>query len=298
MKITNKLGLPKAFVKMAESDYEYKPKQYSVTSLLKGTREIILERRYHHEIEQDVSDMIWLLFGTAVHSILEHHEADEHEVKEHYLKVPIGDYTLSGRCDLYNKKTKTITDYKTCSVWKIIYGDFEDWRQQLLMYAYMFRTKGYEVEQGEIIALLKDHSKGQAQRKKDYPDLPVKRLIFQFTEKDFEEIEEWIIAKFEEIAEAEKLPDDELSICTPEQRFNDGDKFAVKEEGRKTALRVLDSLDEAIQWAKMNKKGDYIEIRYGKNKKCENYCNVNKFCNYYKEMKERKNRKVALNEVN
>lgn len=298
MKITNKLGLPKAFVKMAESDYEYKPKQYSVTSLLKGTREIILERRYHHEIEQDVSDMIWLLFGTAVHSILEYHEADEHEVKEHYLKVPIGDYTLSGRCDLYNKKTKTITDYKTCSVWKIIFGDFKDWRKQLLIYAYMFRQKGYEVEQGEIIALMKDHSKGQAGRKKDYPKLPVKRINFKFSKKDFKEIEDWLTKKFVDIAEAERLEDNDLPICTPEQRFNSGDKYAVKEKGRKTALRVLDSMKEAEKWMKKNGKGDFVEIRYGKNKKCENYCNVNKFCNYYKEMKERKNRKVALNETN
>lgn len=74
MKITNKYGLPQAFVTMAESDYQYRDKRYSVSSLLKGTREIILERRHHDKIEQDVSDMIWLLFGTTVHSILEQHE--------------------------------------------------------------------------------------------------------------------------------------------------------------------------------------------------------------------------------
>lgn len=280
MKITNKLELPQSFVKMAESDYTYKDKQYSVTSLLKGVREVILERRYHDEIEQDVSDMIWLLFGIAVHSILEHHEADEHETKEHYVKVPIGEYTLSGRCDLYNAKTKTITDYKTCSVWKIIFGDYEDWRKQLLIYAYMFREKGFEVEQGEVIALMKDHSKGQAQRKKDYPDLPVKKLTFKFTEKDFGEMEEWIVEKFKEIAVAEKLPDNELPLCTPEERFNSGDKYAVMKNGRKRALRVLDSMDEAERWLR-NNGGDYIETRLGEDKKCEDYCRVNQFCNYY-----------------
>ena len=139
MRITNKLGLPEAFVKMAETDYQYKEKQYSVTSLLRGIRETILLRRYHNNIEQDVSDMIWLLFGTAVHNILEHQEEGKHELKEENLKIKIGDYTLSGRFDLYNAKTKTVTDYKTCSVWKMIFGDFADWRKQLLIYAYMLK---------------------------------------------------------------------------------------------------------------------------------------------------------------
>lgn len=282
MNITNKLGLPQAFVKMAESDYQYTPGRYSVSSLLKGTREAILERRHHNEIEQDVSDMIWLLFGTAVHHILSHHEPSEHEVQEHYLTTPIGNYILSGKCDLYNSQTKTITDYKTCSVWKAIFGDYEDWRMQLLIYAYLFRKNGYEVEHGEIIAIMKDHSKTQAMYKADYPELPVKRIIFDFTEDDFEFIETWLEAKFAEIAIAEQLPDDELPLCSPEERYNSGDKYAVMKKGRKSALRVLDTLEEAEQWMQ-EKDGDFIEPRPGEDKKCLSYCNANVFCNYYKE---------------
>jgi hypothetical protein len=44
MKITNKLGLPEAFVQMAQSDYKPTPKRYSATALLKGVREVVLER--------------------------------------------------------------------------------------------------------------------------------------------------------------------------------------------------------------------------------------------------------------
>ena len=282
MKITNKLGLPQALVNMAKQEYECEENKYRVTSLLKGTREAILERRHQHEIEQDVSDMIWLLFGTAVHSVLEHHEVGEHEVKEHRLKVPIGDYILSGQFDLYNAKTKTVTDYKTCSVWKVIFSDYEDWNQQLLIYSYMLKTKGYDVKQGEIIALMKDHSKAQAKRKKDYPKLPVKKLTFEFTEQDFLDIEEWLKEKFAEISEVEKLPDSELPLCTPEERFNSGDKFAVMKKGRKTALRVLDSHEDAMEWMQ-NNSGDFIQIRPGEDKKCEDYCSACEFCNYYQE---------------
>lgn len=286
MKITNKLGLPQAFVSMAESDYEYKDKQYSVTSLQKGVRQTILERRYHNEIEQDVSDMIWLLFGTAVHNILDHQEEGEYEFKEEYLKISIGDYKLSGRFDLYNAETKIVTDYKTCSVWKIIYQDFEDWRQQLLMYAYMLKSIGIPTTKGEVIAIMKDHSKSKAKYDASYPELPVFKITFNFSEKDYKEIEIFLKEKFAEIEKAEKLSDEELPICTPEERFNSGNKYAVMKKGRKSALRVLDTEEEAKEWMEKNQKGEYIETRLGEDKKCNDYCRVNEFCSHYQKTRQ------------
>ena len=282
MIITNKLNLPESFVNMAKQDYIFADNEYRVTSLLKGIRETILERRHKDEIEQDVSDMIWLLFGTAVHSIIEHHKEGDYEFKEERIKVCIGDYILSGQFDLYNAETKTITDYKTCSVWKVIFGDYSDWRKQTLIYAYMISRFGFDVENAEIVALMKDHSKRDAKIKDNYPPLPVQKITFHFTAEDFIEIEEWLKSRFAEIAEAEKLPDDELPLCTPEERFNSGDKYAVMKKGRKTAMRVLDSMEEAEKWMADN-GGDFIETRKGEDKKCKDYCSVCQFCNYYKE---------------
>lgn len=282
MIITNKLNLPSPFVSLAQRDYVYEPNEYRVTSLLKGIRETILERRHHKEIERDVSDMVWLLFGTAVHGILEKHQELGHELKEERIKVPIGDYILSGQFDLYNDETKIVTDYKTASVWKIIFGDFEDWRRQILIYCLMLRKIGFDAQGGQIVAFLKDHSKRDAKIKPDYPQFPVQVVKFNFTDDDFKECEEWLQARFEEIAAAEKLPDDELPICTSDERFNSGDKFAVMKKGRKTALRVLDSMEEAEQW-KAENGGDEIVIRPGEDKKCLDYCAACEFCNYYKE---------------
>lgn len=292
MKITNKMKLPRAFVEMARSDYEYKPKRYSVTSLLKSTREAILERRHHKEIEQDVSDMIWLLFGRAAHNILENQSEGDYEIKEAGLQVKFGDYTLSGRFDLYDDKSKTISDYKVCSVWKVIYGNFDDWRRQLLIYAYMMKAIGFEVNKGEIVAIMRDHSKRDAKYKKEYPRLPVKRIKFKFTKKDFAEIEKWLEMRFKEIEAAEQLDDDDLPLCTSEERFNSGDTFAVMRKGRKTALRVLGSMNEAREWMKAN-GGDYIDVRPGEDKKCIDYCRVCEFCNYYKEQIKLLNKEVS-----
>jgi len=135
MKITNKLNLPSAFVNMANEEHEVKDKCYSVTEILSGVREIIFKRRYKNEITQDVSDMINLIFGSAIHHVLE--QADKENITEQRLEVEIQDgYYLTGKFDLFNPETATIEDYKSSTVWKIIFGDFEDWKKQGLMYAW------------------------------------------------------------------------------------------------------------------------------------------------------------------
>lgn len=283
MIITNNLKLPAPFVNMAQRDYIYEPNEYRVTSLLKGVRETILERRHDAEIERDVSDMVWMLFGTAVHGVLEKHEEGGNELKEQRIKIPFGDYVLSGQFDLYNDTTKTVTDYKTASVWKIIFGDFEDWRRQLLIYCYMLRKIGFDAQGGEIVAFLKDHSKRDAKIKPDYPQFPVKKVSFAFSDDDFIECEQWLSDRFALISRAENLPDDELPLCTPEERFNSGDKYAVMKKGRKTALRVIDSLEEAERW-KSEHGGDEIQKRPGEDKKCLDYCSACQFCSHYKEV--------------
>ena len=281
MKITNNMGLPTPFLQAVELDRTYTEGEYRVTSLLKGIRETILERRHSEEIEQDVADMIWMIFGTAVHSILEKSQEADHEFKEERLKVEIGDYVLSGQFDLFDTQTGIVKDYKTCSVWKLVFGDFQDWRTQLLIYGWMLRKIGFEVKGGEIAALIKDHSKRDAKIKADYPKYPVQAISFRFVEEDFTAIEEFLFAKFNEIKECEQMSDDELPICTMEERYNSGNKYAVMKNGRKTALRVLDTMQDAEEWKKAN-SGDSIEIREGEDKKCIDYCAVAPFCSYAK----------------
>lgn len=289
MKITNAMNLPAPFVSLAEGDeYPIAPNEYRVTSLLKGVREAILERRHGGEITRDVSDMVWLLFGTAVHGVLEQHQETGTQFKEERIKVPFEEYVLSGKFDLYDAETKVVTDYKTASVWKIIFGDFSDWRRQTLIYCYMLRRIGFDAQGGEIVAFLKDHSKRDAKVKSGYPKFPVQTVKFRFTDADFAECEDWLRARFAEIRAAEKLADDDLPVCTPDERFNSGDKYAVMKKGRKTALRVLDTLEAAEQWRTDN-GGDYIETRRGEDKKCADYCSACEFCNYYQERRAAQN---------
>lgn len=284
MNLTNKLNLPQPFVDAVTREYTYKEKQYSVTSLLKGTMQTILERRYDNVIEQDVSDMVWAIFGTAVHSVLENSQETETQLKENKLAIDIGEYKLSGIFDLYDEKTKTVTDYKTGTTWKVIFNDWDDYRNQLLMYAYMLKTIGFECDKGEIVMFLKDHSKTKAKTDASYPQYPVYIKKFAFNDSDFDDIEKFIYAKFEEIKKCESLPDEELPPCTPEERWHKGDTWAVKKEGRKSALKVCQSEEEAKAYIESHDLDNkhFIEFREGKDGRCDDYCNVKDYCPFYK----------------
>lgn len=289
MKITNNLNLPQPFVSAVESEYVPTPQQYSVTTVLNPSRYVILSRRHNSEVEQDVADMIWMLFGTAFHSILENSRAEEEQLQEQYLKQDLGmfdkeleGYKLSGKADLLDTKTNTMIDYKTTSVYKVMFGDYEDWRKQLLMYAWLFRQQGYEVNKGQIVALMKDHSKSKAKFDRTYPQYPVKVIDFEFNDQDFVDIEKEIIDKFKELKRCEQLKDNELPMCSTEERWNDGNKYAVKKKGNKRAERVFDTKEQAEEYMK-DKEGYEIEERLGEDRRCMEYCSSCIYCPYWQE---------------
>ena len=293
MKVTNKYNLPDAIVKALTNDYQYKPYQFSVTTILSGIKSFLLAKRHQNEIEMDASEGINMLFGTAVHNIFEGKQ-NEDELAEEYIKVQVNDlYKISGKFDLYNIKTEEITDYKTCSVWKIKFKDYDDWRKQLLIYSWMLIKSGFNVKSAKITALIKDWKKTELKLAKikgeSYPETPIINVSFDFFEDDYEEIEKWIVNRFHQIQEAELLSDDDIPICSEEERWYTGDKFAVMKGNNKKAIKVCDTEEEAEEYLKLD-SSYHVEYRKGKNKKCEDYCNACEFCNFYKEyVKEEEN---------
>ena len=295
MKITNKLNLPQPFVDAVQNDYKPKPHQYSVTTILNPIRQVILSRRYSDKITQDVSDMIWSLFGTALHSVLENSKETNTQFKEEYLKQELDiideslkGYFLSGRADLLDAALKKMVDYKSTSVYKVKSKEYDDWYKQLLIYAWLFVKIGFEVDNAEIIALLKDWSETKAKFDSSYPQFPVQVIPFKFTDKDFKFIENYIKERFTLLKKYENVPDEELPMCTEEERWNKGKKYAIKKNKNKTAVRVIDSKEEAEKYMENlqknnNKDKFWIEEREGEDTRCLNYCSVCNFCPYFKE---------------
>lgn len=280
MKITNEMNLPMALVSAVSTERHNKKGCYSATTLLKGVKETKLLERHYDEIEVDASDSIWAVFGTAVHSIFE--KQNDETFKEEFFEVPVSRSTVTGKCDSYDMQNEIIVDWKTASTWKVIYQDFEDWKKQGLIYAWLMKKSGLNVKKCRFIALLKDYSKSKAKIDSSYPQKPVYIYEFSVTEKDLSEIEDFIVNRVMTLEEAEWLGDDEIKECSFEERWATATKYAVMKTGRKTAVKLFDSYKQAEENVRAL-KGDYIEERKGENKKCSEYCACCEFCNFYKE---------------
>lgn len=287
MKLTNEFNLPQPVYNALLSDYKYKDKQFSATAIIGGLKSLILQKRHSDEIEIDISEMSNLLFGIALHKVLEESKEDDDELKESYLKytLPNG-YTLSGRFDLYKESEQAVKDYKTCTVYKMKIGDFQDWEQQLLIYAWLLNKMGFPTNKGEIVYFIKDWKKSDyklAQIKNEYyPATQMGTQKFEFSSSKLAEIEQYIIDRFNQIEQYEQMADDDIPVCTKEERWNKGDKYAVKKKNAARAIRLYDTLEEAEEHLyNANDNTLIIEVREGKNTKCEDYCNACQFCNFY-----------------
>ena len=285
MKVTNVLGLPQAFVDAVSVERHNAKGSYSATTLLKGGCEVMLLERHYDELEVDASDSIWAVFGSAVHSIFEKQKSGT--IKEAFYSADVSHSKVTGRVDSYDPDTKILHDFKTGSVWKVQFEDFEDWRKQGLIYAWLMKQNGVEVKRCEFIALLKDHSKSKAKTDSNYPQLPTYIYKFDVTEEALAEIEQFIFDKVSEFEKAELLPDEELPPCSASERWATEDKWAIMKAGRKTALKVCNSKEEAESLMK-ELGGTDIEFRQGESKKCNDYCACSNLCPFYKKMVEGK----------
>ena len=282
MQITNTLNLPAAFVHAVSTERHNAPHCYSATTLNKGAKEIVLTDRHYDEITVDASEQIWAVWGTAVHALLENEKDDNFH--EERFKVAVGNSWVTGQVDSYDMERGIINDWKTASVWKVQFADFADWRAQGLTYAWLLTKSGLEVKKCRFVALLKDHSKTKAKHDASYPQSPVFVYEFDVTADDLAATEARIISKVTEIENAYKLGDDDIEPCTLEERWADGEKYAVMKNGRKTAVKLFDNQQDAEAYAGELGNSHYVEHRPAVSRKCEDYCSCCDFCNFYKSL--------------
>ena len=282
MKVSNRLNLPAAFVNAVSTARHNAAGCFSATTLNKGAKEIILTDRHFDEIEVDAADSVWAVWGTAVHALLE--SQPDNNFHEEYFKVPVSNSFVTGQVDSYDMEHGVINDWKTASVWKVQFNDFKDWRAQGLTYAWLLQQSGLEVKKCRFVALLKDYSKTKAKTDSSYPQSPVFIYEFDVTAADMEETAARILTKVQEIESAYKLDDDAIEPCSAEERWADGEKWAVMKNGRKTAVKVFDNQLDADAMAGEMGNAYYVEHRPAISRKCGEYCNCKDFCNFYKAM--------------
>lgn len=283
MRVTNKMGLPAAFMSAVSVRRHNEPGCFSATTLNKGAKEIVLTDRHFDELEADAADSVWAVWGTAVHALLESQKDDNFH--EESFKVPVLNSFVTGQVDSYDMANGIINDWKTASVWKVQLKDFADWKAQGMTYAWLLSKSGLDVKKCRFVALLKDHSKTKARNDRDYPQSPVFVYEFDVTPDDLAATERRVTAKVAEIEAAYKMADDEIPECSASERWADGEKWAVMKSGRKTAVKLFVSEADASAFAEEMGGAHYVEHRPAVSRKCADYCPCKDFCSFYKAIK-------------
>lgn len=175
MKLTNKYGLPSTVVRaLTRSEYSKGESNRSITQLIDSPRVRILRQENWENMEEDVSEKMWAVLGSAAHKMFEETGDDKH-VTEERLFAEVEGWVISGAIDVQRIDDGgiTIMDYKTTSVWSVILGK-KEWEYQLNCYAYLVRKANKLPVTGlKVVAILRDWKARDAEEKHDYPKAPI-----------------------------------------------------------------------------------------------------------------------------
>jgi len=286
MRLVNDARLPEPIIRALEADdYDSGDSDITVTQLINPPLIRQLRKKHEAEIEEKASSRMFSLMGKMIHKILEtagsNAEGLNHLLFEKRLFIERDGWKISGQIDVIDTEAKTITDYKVCSFWTSILGAKDEWTSQLNLYRLLAKENGYQIDRLEIAALFRDWSAEKIGTKRDYPEAPMQ--IIDIPVWSIDSVERYLNGRIR--AHKSSKP----SICTPDERWERGDKYAVKKEGRATAIRVLDSHQEAVSWIALNARPEEIgkmsiEHRRGEPKRCLRYCSVAPFCDFGKKL--------------
>lgn len=183
----------------------------SVTTLLKPPRIALLEEKYDDQIELNASDMLWMFYGSAVHSAISFCREDvlETHVDRLTVQIPGTTWSLSGQIDDYDPATSTLQDWKFTSVFAVK-DPKPEWGLQLNLYRWLMKSVDVFPKKLKIVALLRDWG---PRHKVDFP-APVVEIPYPMVSD--EDLEQEMV---ERIADLNRPPFDPLPNCSEEERW-------------------------------------------------------------------------------
>lgn len=304
---TNVLGLPEPMVKALSSDHHQQPYRIGVTSLIGPPIVRQLRFKHSHEIEKDVSDNVWMFFGSMVHEVLERadgcnvlseekltvkvmpRQADRYSPREATRRLLGSEpWTIVGKSDVLDADG-ILWDYKVTSLFAFLLADGgvkQEWIAQLNCYAWLWRREGFEINGLKILAILRDWSSGKAKSGGNYPQKSIVKMDVPMW--SAEEAEAYILDRITYHNDWEGKPIEDIPICTPAERWKKETTYAVMKNENKRACKNGVHTDRAkaderlSELEEAGKPSDTfrIEERPGEETKCARFCDVAEFCPY------------------
>jgi hypothetical protein len=283
MKLTNNLGLPDTFVNaISRPSYTKGDAQISATEILNSPRIVQLKRQHWAVLEEDAADMVWSLFGSAVHEVLQHGKDDHHIVEERIHTEYLG-WKISGAIDLQEVYDDgiVISDYKVTSAWAVM-NEKSDWHYQLNLYGWLVeRVKKQKVKALQIVAIIRDWSRRDAATRDGYPKAPVTVIdipLWSYADRDIYVANRLTLHNdaFFAMHTGQGMP-----LCSAEEMWEKPTMYAVMKEGGKRAKSVHTNKAEAE--VAMPSTGYFIEVRDGDRTRCSGFCQVSAHCDQYQQ---------------
>jgi hypothetical protein len=159
----------------------------------------------------------------------------------------------------------------------------KEWEEQLNVYAWLVeKVKKAPITKLNIIAIIRDWSRRDAQTRPGYPEAPVATIDIKLW--PFEQREKFIVDRIHLHSEALFATEtgQELTPCTPQEMWEKSTTYALKKEGNIRAKSVFNEKDAAEEALANAGKGFIIEVRPGERTRCANFCEVSQWCNQYK----------------
>ena len=278
MKITNRYQLPEPIVRAVSYD-AHGPRHgdITVTELVKPPQMLQLERMHDHELEEDASNRVKMMIGTAVHDYLMSFARGADVLSEERLATEVAGWSVTGRFDVFDLLTLDggrLCDYKYTSVWAIIKGRSE-WEKQLNLYAELLRRNGFPVRWLAVVPLLYDWRKDDAAEREDYPPAPA--FVHHVPLWDQQRAADYLCDRV--LVHQEARQHLRWPPCSPQERWERGEAWAVRKHGKKRATALFGpetarggGSAEAEAMAKEIK--GRVEYRPGESVRCATYCHV------------------------
>ncbi len=260
MIITNKTGVPDAFVRAVVADpYSSGGSDFTATSLASPPRAAQLIKLHGSVLEVEAVNRFASILGQGAHKLLERAARPHLDIIEVRFYLPItvdgSEYTLSAQIDMFETDTSTLYDWKTTKAWAFSKkgggGKKPEWSAQLNVARYIMSKQAIpiEVKQLKIIGLLRDWDEKSASRDPGYPQTPVLESSLALWS------DEKVLAYIEARVRAHVAARSALPMCTASEAWA-GRRCAQWCDAKAVCSQYAESLTTGI----LNPKGDIDEI--------------------------------------
>lgn len=275
MILTNHSGLHPLVLKAAETFIQQpKPDAIRVTELMNPPIIKNLMMKHWDVISQDVAELAWSMYGTSVHRMFEKLTLPG-MIQGLKMESKKFGCSISGTLDVLDFNTMEIMDFKTTSVWKIVYGDYDHFIKQLNLYKLLASQYGIDIKKLTNTLILKDWKSRDAKHDNGkYPKSPI--VSFHAPVYTIPQIENYVQQRIN------AYKTEPWKVCEAEDRW-EHITYAVMKEGGKRAVSTHDNKADADKACAAHKSDNVKVVRRGGTPlRCLEYCPVRGYCPFGK----------------